>query len=101
MDIAHDRAGYYLCWGCLNWIPSVYTSQPLFLSSHPYQLHPALAATIFLAGAACIYINWDSDRQRQVRQHSSLARRDNCQSPLQDNLARRDILGSESAVILK
>ena len=27
MDIAHDRAGYYLCWGCLNWVPAIYTSQ--------------------------------------------------------------------------
>lgn len=22
MDIAHDRAGFYLCWGCLVWVPS-------------------------------------------------------------------------------
>ena len=21
MDIMHDRAGYYLCWGCLCWVP--------------------------------------------------------------------------------
>ena len=66
MDIAHDRAGYYLCWGCLNWVPAIYTSQPLFLASNPYQLHPFLALVIFVAGAASIYINWDCDRQRQV-----------------------------------
>lgn len=27
MDIQHDRAGYYICWGCLVWLPCVYTSQ--------------------------------------------------------------------------
>ena len=28
----HDRAGYYICWGCLVWVPSVYTSPALFLT---------------------------------------------------------------------
>jgi NADH:ubiquinone oxidoreductase subunit 6 (subunit J) len=32
MDIMHDRAGYYICWGCLVWVPSVYTSPALFLT---------------------------------------------------------------------
>ncbi|GJN21023.1 hypothetical protein PR202_gb08468 [Eleusine coracana subsp. coracana] len=41
MDIAHDRAGFYICWGCL------------------------LALSILLAGMLCIYINYDCDRQRQ------------------------------------
>ena len=66
MDIAHDRAGYYLCWGCLNWVPCLYTSQQLYLTTHPYKLHPVVAAAILFAGVACIYINWDADRQRQV-----------------------------------
>ena len=25
MDIQHDRAGYYLCWGCLVYLPCIYT----------------------------------------------------------------------------
>lgn len=32
MDIMHDRAGYYICWGCLVWVPSVYTFPALFLT---------------------------------------------------------------------
>ena len=66
MDIAHDRAGYYLCWGCLVWVPAVYTSPPLFLVSHPYQLPTVAALAIFVAGAGSIFVNYDSDRQRQV-----------------------------------
>ena len=23
MDMAHDRAGFYICWGCLVWLPAV------------------------------------------------------------------------------
>ena len=67
MDIAHDRAGYYLCWGCLVWVPAIYTSPALFLVSHPMRWGPAAATAIALAGAASIYINYDSDRQRQAR----------------------------------
>lgn len=66
MDIAHDRAGYYLCWGCLNWVPAIYTSQPLLLASNPYHLPTPYAVAIFILGTACIYINYDCDRQRQV-----------------------------------
>jgi hypothetical protein len=67
MDIAHDRAGYYLCWGCLVWVPAVYTSPTLFLVSHPVRWGAPAAAAIAAAGAAAIYINYDSDRQRQAR----------------------------------
>lgn len=50
MDIAHDRAGYYLCWGCLVWVPSIYTSPALYLVKHPINLHPLLATAFFVAG---------------------------------------------------
>mmetsp|Transcript_9693 Transcript_9693/g.17455 ORF Transcript_9693/g.17455 Transcript_9693/m.17455 type:complete len:477 (-) Transcript_9693:77-1507(-) len=66
MDIMHDRAGYYICWGCLVWVPSVYTSPAMFLVRHPMVLGNFVAGAIFAAGLACIYINYDSDRQRQV-----------------------------------
>ena len=67
MDIAHDRAGYYLCWGCLNWVPAIYTSPALALVKPAVHLGPALSAAILVAGAASVLINYDSDRQRQVR----------------------------------
>mmetsp|Transcript_698 Transcript_698/g.2050 ORF Transcript_698/g.2050 Transcript_698/m.2050 type:complete len:485 (-) Transcript_698:720-2174(-) len=70
MDIMHDRAGYYICWGCLVWVPSVYTSPGLFLAAHPVDLGVPLASLIFSAGVAAIYINYDSDRQRQVFRES-------------------------------
>ena len=66
MDIAHDRAGYYLCWGCLNWVPAIYTSPALYITEHPIEWSLPAAIAIGVAGAAAIYINYDSDRQRQV-----------------------------------
>ncbi|KAH7440851.1 hypothetical protein KP509_03G014000 [Ceratopteris richardii] len=66
MDIAHDRAGFYICWGCLVWVPSVYTSPAMYLVNHPVNLGAQVAWSIFFAGLVCIYINYDCDRQRQI-----------------------------------
>jgi 7-dehydrocholesterol reductase len=67
MDIQHDRAGYYICWGCLVWVPCVYTSPAYFLVNHPNtELSAGHAALIFAAGLLCILINYSCDRQRQV-----------------------------------
>ena len=71
MDIAHDRAGYYLCWGCLVWVPAIYTSPALYLTEHKLDaVSPLGAALITAAGVACVYINYDSDKQRQVRERA-------------------------------
>lgn len=66
LDIMHDRAGYYICWGCLVWVPGIYTSSALYLVHHPNQLSWPTALLIFLFGTACILVNYFADRQRQV-----------------------------------
>jgi 7-dehydrocholesterol reductase len=66
MDIQHDRGGFYLCWGCLCWVPSVYTSQTFYLTDHPVHLGTPLALTILISGILCIWANYDCDRQRQA-----------------------------------
>lgn len=65
IDIMHDSAGYYLCWGCLVWVPSVYTYCAIPLVKRSYMLGTPLALGIFLAGIVSIYINYASDYQRQ------------------------------------
>jgi len=64
MDIQHDRAGFYICWGCLVWVPSVYTSHSFYLAEHAPTISPTLAAAIFTFGVLMIWINYDSDNQR-------------------------------------
>ncbi|MDE3045488.1 MAG: 7-dehydrocholesterol reductase [Verrucomicrobiota bacterium] len=66
LDIMHDRAGFYICWGCLVWLPCIYTSPTLYLVHNPNHLGTYLASGIFLAGAASIIVNYLADRQRQV-----------------------------------
>lgn len=65
LDIMHDRAGFYICWGCLVWVPGVYTSPTFYLVNHPNTLGLFWATAIFVAGTALILINFWADRQRQ------------------------------------
>lgn len=66
LDIMHDRAGFYICWGCLVWVPAIYTSPTLYLVNHPNHLNALAAFVILFVGAAAIMINYFADRQRQV-----------------------------------
>lgn len=65
MDIQHDRAGHYICWGCLVWVPSIYTMHTYFLTEHPVMLSIPMTVFFMIAGTVSIWINYDCDRQRQ------------------------------------
>lgn len=65
LDIMHDRAGFMICWGCLVWVPCIYTSPTLYLVNHPNHLGTFWATTILFAGITSIIINFLADRQRQ------------------------------------
>jgi len=65
MDIQYDRAGYYICWGCLVWVPSVYTSPAFYLAYNAPEISAGVAAGITALGLAAIWANYDADRQRQ------------------------------------
>jgi 7-dehydrocholesterol reductase len=66
LDIMHDRAGFYICWGCMVWVPCVYTSPAMYLVLHPVQLGMAWSTIFLLLGTVCILINYLADRQRQT-----------------------------------
>jgi 7-dehydrocholesterol reductase len=66
LDIMHDRAGFYICWGCMVWVPCIYTSPSMYLVIHPIELSTFTASCIFIAGFASILINYLADRQRQM-----------------------------------
>jgi 7-dehydrocholesterol reductase len=75
MDIMHDRAGYMICWGCLTWVPAIYTSPALYLVAHPIHLGNVKAASLLLGGALAVWVNYDGDAQRQrVRAADGAAR---------------------------
>jgi 7-dehydrocholesterol reductase len=86
LDVMHDRAGYYICWGCLVWVPSVYVVHSHHLAHQVLlarvvvggggvgatfsDLSNLQAAACLVAGLLMIWWNYDCDLQRSyVRQH--------------------------------
>lgn len=65
LDIAHDRAGFYLCWGCLVWLPAIYPAATLYLVTHPHHLGAPLAGALLAIGGGAIAVNYLADAQRQ------------------------------------
>lgn len=66
MDIQHDRAGFYICWGCLVWIPSLYMTHSAFWAHHGGSsgLTWPVALALAALGGAAIVINYEADEQR-------------------------------------
>uniref|UniRef100_A0A2C9JXE6 7-dehydrocholesterol reductase n=1 Tax=Biomphalaria glabrata TaxID=6526 RepID=A0A2C9JXE6_BIOGL len=65
MDIMVDRAGFYICWGCLVAVPVLYTSVTCYLVTHPVHLGLAVSASLIFIGLLSIYINYEADAQKQ------------------------------------
>jgi 7-dehydrocholesterol reductase len=69
IDIMQDRAGYYLCWGCLVWVPTLYTSQVQYIYFRPKSelvLANSTALIYAVCGALAIFVNYDADNQRAM-----------------------------------
>jgi len=66
LDITLDRAGYYLCWGCLVFIPAMYTFTTYFLINNKPQISQLTALTIFTLGCYFIYKNYEVDYQKEL-----------------------------------
>jgi len=66
LDIMHDRAGFYICWGCMVWVPGFYTLTVQYLVTHPVVWGWPWPVFLLLLGLACIFLNFDADRQRKL-----------------------------------
>lgn len=66
IDIMLDRAGFYICWGCICWIPGVYASVSMYLASRAVQLGAFWSICVLAAGFASCMINYTADRQKLV-----------------------------------
>ena len=66
IDIMVDRAGFYICWGCLCFIPGCYASVSMYLVNQPVHLGLFLSIVISVLGTFSIAVNYLADRQKQV-----------------------------------
>ena len=66
LDITLDRAGYYLCWGCLCWVQIFYTFTSLFMVGHPSKISNFASFAILIYGLISIMLNYAVDRQKEI-----------------------------------
>lgn len=66
IDIIVDRAGFEIQWGCLVWVPSVYTLHSRFLVQNPSGLSLPVAGGLFVLSMMGVVLNYMADRERDV-----------------------------------
>jgi len=66
LDITLDRAGYYLCWGCLCFVQAFYTFSAYYMVGHPSLLSTSHNIMIFIFGCVSIALNYYVDYQKEV-----------------------------------
>jgi len=66
IDIMQDRAGYYICWGCLVYLPVMYTSMSVYMVNNNNYLDdkPFLYFMLLFVGLVSIYLNYDADSMK-------------------------------------
>ena len=65
IDIIVDRAGFTIQWGCLVWVPVVYTMHTRMLVLRPSGLSVEAAVVLFVVSLVGIGLNYAADRQRE------------------------------------
>lgn len=65
-DIVVDRAGFYICWGCLSFLFVIWNIPHVFLVSHPIQLGTPLAATMIIVGIFFTWLTYWIDQQKVI-----------------------------------
>lgn len=63
LDMMMDRAGYYLCWGCMVVLPAIFTFAAAYTIVHPTTIQPWLSILIGHIGLACILLNYRVSRR--------------------------------------
>jgi len=66
IDIIVDRAGFEIQWGCLVWVPAVYTLHSRFLVQYPSGYSFPVALGLFILSMTGVALNYLADRERDV-----------------------------------
>lgn len=66
IDVMVDKAGFYICWGCVAFLPLFYTSHSLYLVYHPINLNETTLYLIYVFGLSSIFLNYYVDYERKI-----------------------------------
>jgi 7-dehydrocholesterol reductase len=64
MDIQEDRAGYYIVWGVMVWVPSIYTLTAHYLVQHPNHLGITFSVILIVVALLGFISKTNMNRQR-------------------------------------
>ena len=65
LDIMHDKAGYYICWGCIVWVPSFYTLSGYYLVNNK-GTNDNISFALLITGICGIILNYWADYQKLI-----------------------------------
>uniref|UniRef100_A0A2P2HXE9 7-dehydrocholesterol reductase n=1 Tax=Hirondellea gigas TaxID=1518452 RepID=A0A2P2HXE9_9CRUS len=71
LDITLDRAGYYICWGCIVFVPGFYTFTSYYLVAHPPVISDSGAVLCFILGILAIGLNYRIDWEKEYFRHNN------------------------------
>mmetsp|Transcript_6122 Transcript_6122/g.6863 ORF Transcript_6122/g.6863 Transcript_6122/m.6863 type:complete len:496 (+) Transcript_6122:49-1536(+) len=66
IDIIVDRAGFEIQWGCLVWVPAIYTLHSRFLVQYPSGFPFPVALGLFILSITGVVLNYLADRERDI-----------------------------------
>ena len=58
LDMMMDRAGFYLCWGCMVVLPAIFTFAAAYSIVIPPTVSPLMSILIGFFGLSCILLNY-------------------------------------------
>lgn len=76
LDVTYDRAGYYLCWGGMVWMPALFPLSQLHMAAHPSTMSAsaALLCTGLCLAATALEFAIDHQKEVFVRWRQQLAK---------------------------
>ncbi|KAH8147990.1 uncharacterized protein LAJ45_08092 [Morchella importuna] len=66
IDICHDHYGFYLAWGSMVWLPTVYTLQAQYLARYPVDLPTPVAVALLTIGVSGYIIFRSVNHQKDI-----------------------------------
>ncbi|WP_411023452.1 hypothetical protein, partial [Salmonella sp. s51228] len=66
MDIAHDCACFYICWGCIAYIYVIFNTPTLYLAYNLIELGMGLSWILVIIGTFCIWLTYWIDMQKEI-----------------------------------
>ncbi|KAF8541847.1 ergosterol biosynthesis ERG4/ERG24 [Trichophaea hybrida] len=71
IDICHDHYGFYLAWGSMVWLPTMYTLQSQYLALYPSSLSTLTTSILLFTGIASYIVFRSINHQKDLSRRTS------------------------------